>query len=1201
MKSSKLSRALRLLLVGTLVAAAMSCGGSSTSSNRDAGRNGALEEECSSDTTVAKQSDKSGKKDSEKNKDDNENDNNNGEGNDKVGSEDCSPDTTFAQSAQQPVECEVSWDPTTKTATFCRDFNKFETVQIDKDNKEIEGGKDTYESDDGGNAVVIKLKSKTKKLSIKVHLKDNDGKLKEMGHVDFATKSTTTATFEYTPFPAPTTTVAAPDTTVAPDTTTAAPDTTVAADSTVAAPDTTVAAPDTTVAADTTVAPDTTVAADTTAAAQSIDSDLTPIVDLPLECAFNYSAETKSLTFCNSYTQVYVAMFDADGKYAGKSEGKGNSIALDEARIDNGGAVVLHVELANEFPGTKIPVYVGDAWMTIGDGSQDRSGSIPVDVNHTGISDTGWDSSMGVATTPEGKFNIFYAAPDLTFAMVDGKIVMPNQFVGFQIDNFSPTNSYEWRAFATDGMGLPRPVAAGYTIAGDSQMVAYKSPGAEVTTESIQFFNGAPNGGDPSEEMETGGDPCKNVSPFMVIDPASGGGTNMVTITVDSDCTSPDHMIGATITTDGMFPVWWKFLQTKYTQRISETVFLNDGYYVITWGSWTATGWYEFHVSGGKDGAHCDSAHLRVDAQAKEGTLTDCNPNGRNFDVWASGLKDGMWQDQEINHDGASLDLSEIDFTGPFWIDFNSSFQIPTFLACFTECDSSDSHISADTAKFSPNGELTATVDCSDVSAEADADYDIGQRYRDGYALEWTAYARSGDSVHVNKAGNTMVVGYCDSGEGPMSTYFKAVNIEGSDPVSPLNDNLADASLVPAGSTTVRVVTSGSTSEENEPKPWWSTSRNERRFATSWLKIQPDTNQDITIGAAYRDFNADVRVFKDLGNNGLGIVGYAWFWRYMDGGAPTGSRIQFAAKAGATYYVQVYGDWTINSGVIDLEFNGGGETVTPGSVVDTTIANTDTTVAKGADTTAVASNSSVVDTTVAGPDTTVPKSSVVDTTIAKQSDTTVARGSDTTVAKGADTTVARNTDTTAANSSDTTIPMVSPSSTTPGAPTNQEVKDSYDNLLLSSGGSSEGTIVAPKDGGTPVVEVRDDTMVVDVPTLQLYTMINNSGHVSTANLNKPLTIVVKGQRRIKVYPGQKSVRLPVSAKVTDVKVVAETTDGKKVTSVVQIKRTLPSLRKVSSDSSSTTLYAGIGAGVLVLLALFFFMKRRKDEDDAVQA
>lgn len=1124
MHARRHTRLFRVFIAGALVAALVSCGGSGDSGTRN--RNSALDE-CTTDSTVA-----NGNGNGNGNGQGNGNGNGkgqgdtNGQGNGVSDQSDCVPDSTFATAADQPIECKVQWDPAQNLATFCRDFNKFEVVQYDDAGNEIDGGKSNVESEAGGNSVQLTLSSGATKAKVTIYLKNAKKDLKKMGVVEFVLATSNVSTFEYVPLETGTT-----------DTTMPA-----SSDSTMpAASDTTMpAASDTTMpAASDTTAPavsDTTTPAAPESIPQNNPDTPQPIVVQKTECGVSYTAEELSLSMCEGFDWIYVAMYDEDGTYAGKVEGSGGTITLDKAIVDAGGAKLLRIEVANKIGDTENPVFVGDGWMTIGDGKSDSTGAIQIDKTGTWINDTGWDASMWARL--DGKnFQVWdwWEGDRMSYVIVDGQLYN-EMFGNIVLKNYDGTSPVTWKAYVADGMGLPRLVATGVANQGVDTWTNYFSPSFELDKETVAFLEGLGEPTPTDTAVQVADDPCKDISPFMITDPGTPSKKSMVTVTIDSDCKSPNHLIGGVILGWGWFPVWSQFLQTKYTQRIQETVFLPDGFYIMAWGSWNLGGWHEFIVNSGNSSVDCSNAHMRLNAAEKTGTILNCNPGNKSFDVWAgkaSHARDEDWGDYvKLPRTGNTVSFADLTFTGPFYVYIAGEFFAPGLMGCLTECDyPSDGQINVDQSGFDGTGHVSSTITCNPQEGEESwGDTAYWRGYRDGYAYEWDNWSMPGDQVSLNQGGEVLVTGYCsywkqtdeDNWYYAWTTSFSKTALVGNPPGAPANDNIANAAVIPAAAGSFEVNTVGATAEDNEPRPWWSLNIKEKNYASAWFKMTPTKDAVYNLKSAGANFFSSVRVFRATGDGRLGLVGFGWFWRYwMDGPA-----ITFGVKTGVDYYIQVYGDWARHSGEMTLVLNDGYDK--PMTLTSDGAGSPDTTAAGAPDTT---------------PDT-VPSGGM-----------------------GGGFT----------------------KTTTPVTPSDEEVATAYNDALKSATKVEEATVLAPSAEQPATVEVREDTTIVEMPVIDLYsTAGGGEGGVAKADLNKPVTVMVKDRKPVTVFPGQKSVQIPVSAAKTDMTVMATDTSGKPLTAPLQVKKVAKPLVAVASSSSSSSfpvLWVIIAVLVIAILAV----------------
>ena len=128
-------------------------------------------------------------------------------------------------------------------------------------------------------------------------------------------------------------------------------------------------------------------------------------------------------------------------------------------------------------------------------------------------------------------------------------------------------------------------------------------------------------------------------------------------------------------------------------------------------------------------------------------------------------------------------------------------------------------------------------------------------------------------------------------------------------------------------------------------------------------------------------------------------------------------------------------------------------------------------------------------------------------------------------------------------------------------------------------------MLAPSNDKPATVEVREDTSLVELPVIDLYSTVSQGSGVAKADTSKPVTVFVKGQKPVKVFPGQKSVQIPVSAGSAEMNVVATDTSGQPVSAPIQVKKVLKPLVATSDSSSGSSFpWLWIAIAVLVLLA-----------------
>lgn len=1143
MNSSVFVRTARLLVAGALVAALVSCGGgNSESSNRDSGRNAALD--CGTDTSVATSD--STATDST------------------VAGNECSPDTTFAsQKDSTEVKCDVTWDPASKAITFCDNFTKFDVAQYDDADKLITGTDQSFEDEKGGNQISVEPTTDAARIEVKVYaIKSGDTTKSVVGKVDFKPTESGTSSFTYSPASTTDSTVPSSDTT--------AP----------AAGDTSVPASDSTVPS-----------SDSTAQSQSVTETTVPTIVNRESCDFTYVASTKSITSCKEFDRFSVATYGTDGKYSGRFEGEGAAAQIPDSIVSGGGLGFAHFEVATDIDALDLELYIADGWLTIGDGTKDVTTTVLLeDANKPSLNTYGSASNESVTADN----NVIQFSRQFMLIDRDGTPIRNERF------NIDWAGTTTWRAFLPDGFGIGRYVASGIIPAEgyEAESFTVYDPLEILSTQTVEVATGATGDGtnqfidDVISNAEQ--DPCIGISPVLVMTPQSPSGANRVTLSMDSDCASSKHFMGVVIAAKSdSLAFWWmdlnityaSFMTTRYSTSIDETIYLPDGDYVIMFGSLGSIAFTDYTVNGHGSRADCNSAHVKVNAARKIGQLEGCTAGEWpwvSFSVSDTPFSWGM----EVPYVGGDIMLDTVPYSGYFYamaVGFQDTFwgYYTPFLMCLRNCDNPPNGSAAfDLTNYSNNGTVIATdSECTDGVEWNEALY--WHQYKGGYAYEYTTSGPTGQPTVVHRNGKNIVQFSCvmNNSNGWSSTVRAvSLNITKKLPAPPANDDFANAiDLTPNEWTYTSNV--NASSEAGEPVTAWMGNNPHIAQASVWYRYTPVKDQWVGVNVSRDNFASMFRVFRGSKVSKLGYVTgrYCNDWE----NDLCWDQFGFGAKAGNTYYIQVSGEWHTEQGTAALFL------ATQNQQPD------------APDTTAVGSGGP--DTTVAGaPDTTVPSSSSSpDVTTGDTTDTTVAGTITTTTVAAASTTTVGSTDTTIAGGADTTVPAGSDGAR------DAALNETFASAARDSSNNEKASVILASKEDTPSVEVRDNTATVEIPAIDLWATLSSGGDTPATNM--PVTVYLKGHRPVVMPPRAKAVSIPIGAEVSEASIVGTSTENKPITATMKIKRVLKPIFKVkgsggNSDSSSTGLYAGIGAAVLLLLLAFFLVKRRKEgEETAEQA
>ena len=1195
MKTSTLSRAVRLLLAGSLVAALVSCGGSdTTSSNRDNGRNSALEE-CATDTTAVAQSDASGKSDDNKDKDGNTEDNNNGGG---VTSENCSPDTTFAETATHRVQCDATWNPAESTVTLCDNFQYFKIKQYDAGKGELKDVEQEVEDEIGGNTVPITVDPRAQKIGIEVgYKKKSDKKAKKVTTLSFDVDTSSTSTFTYeaegsgdgstdTTAPVSDTTAPASDTT-APVSDTTAP----ASDTTAPVSDTTAPVSDTTAPASDTTAP----ASDSTVATNSIEENVVLIAEKE-RCEFTWRAATRTIESCKEFDAFSAAIYGKDGSYTGRYEANGTSVSVPENVVSGDGLGFAHVEVAASMDQLDIQLWLGDGWITIPDVNQDASVTVELDDKNSPSINTVGDARSAEFIT-DGDVMLISRA-----FMVFERDGVPHRNTNITIE---PGKTSTWRAFLPDAFGYARLAAAGIHPADQVSWdgFSYYDPFDVLSLQTVQVIDGesTANSYDMAYvdkiigSMET--DPCKDVSPVLVMSPQSPSAKNRVTVSMDADCASSNHYMGFIVVPKSESAFWWwdiniqyaSFASTRYSSVLSVSMYLPDGDYIIVFGSVGSISITDYQVNGKGSRADCAQAHLQITEARKTGVLEGCKSG--DFPWTGLAMIDSQFglDFSIMPAEGGKVDLSNVPFTGYFYgiaiglqgfLGWNS--QVTPFLMCVTDCDAppADPKVTVDQSQFNSSGIVVATHD--DCTDEYWGGAVYWHQYKSNYAYEWAgAFDLRAPGV-VPYPGKGFVDIACESySEETGYTFSRALSqydLKGELPEAPANDEFRDAQEVQLDEW-VGVSNVNATVQTGEPTLSWSQNFARQSEASVWYKFTPTQDGPVNVYLEDNGFGSNWQVFRGSKVSKLGYVTgtYCLTWLFF---GDCINDLSFGAKAGNTYYIRISGGWWASQGYAGMQVSQNmqpaGDFVAPDTTNPGDGGPTDTT-------------TPATDTTAAAPDTTaVP---ATDTTPAPDV-TTGGMGTDTTAPP-----VSSTPDTTAApgGTTDTTVPS--------GGPSDEKtaLNEAFNTAAAESSSNEKARVVEASSGNDGVVEVRLDTATVEMPVGDLYSVVSLKS--DSVSRSRGLVVVTKGRRPIVVPAGAKTVQLPAGTDVESLTVQAADAEGKPVVATLQVKRVLkPVFTKDTGSGGGSMLLVGISAALLLLLLLaFFFMKKRKNEETPAQA
>lgn len=941
--------------------------------------------------------------------------------------------------------------------------------------------------------------------------------------------------------------------------------------------DTTVPASDTTVPAS-----DTTTPADTTPSTDNVREELAATVSVQESpCVVSFTAATRTVTLCESFDRVVAAAFSADGEFNETFEAEGGSFQIPEKILNDNGARFVRIAVAQKLPGTEVATFRGEGILDITDSTADATGTIYVTPeNQEALNNSGFGMSIVAEVKETGLFDINMSWFDPYFGETykwegDFAFVTLNDEVFPEFEKVKPPASWDsgkplaWRAYFTDGFGIPRLVAGGLLAQGGSSEIDIKNPKFELQSQRIELLT--------EESTSPEDDPCGQVDPYLITTPTTPAKTNMITLMVSTDCQSPDSILGLVVWGPGDDdPVFSQFKSTKYTSRLSVTLFLADDVYDIQWGDYNQVGEHEYVVNGGGSGGDCTQPRLDVADDGLSAVLRNCDPGMHRMRLWAYPYSGDYDDDVRLPFKNNVVDLSMIEWTGYVWVNLSiDDIYEPDFLVCLRGCEEAnasnpDASASIDASHFSTDGTLDVTPTCTNNKSPEGEGWEqvYTWSYSDLYVSSgrgsyiWEAWipmdgeGPKTESRSVPRTGEILSITGCGAdwnnpqADDAWSTITNIgvtrLTLDGPMPNRPANDQFSDAPSIEAGVGKVQFSTVSATNEQGEAGSDFTQSNDPGQFNSVWFKYEPQEDAGMTVRITEYTFSAVIRAWRTNQSGQTVLMDETEVWpedlySFSEGENEEWETLRFAVSPGNTYYVQVLNqnfDESVGTGT--LVINGGeGSTVKVAAGTEPFVSNAD--LARGAT------------------PTTTPATTTTTTVV---TETTVAAGSP--------------------------VSTVSPA------------EERYQVAREIGSRTEEVVVLAPTKDAPASIETRQDVRTVQIPVADLYgTVTAASANVDTA---RSLTLRAPGRRPIHVSPDDKTVSVPVGTKTTDLKITAATTDGKTVVTPLVIKKTAPPLVTISADgdssSSSTMLYAGIGAAVLVLLLGFFFMKSRKEEDGA---
>ena len=640
-----------------------------------------------------------------------------------------------------------------------------------------------------------------------------------------------------------------------------------------------------------------------------------------VDCPTSFDPATREISLCESFDEIVLAGFEANGGFADSVRGSGRTITLPENFIGEGRVTAVRLAVASKPEGVDIATFRGEGVLEIGSGSEPRSGLITISpAGNEAMNTAGETYEFEIEFLANGRVDVDWV-PETKFAFLT-----LNGEVFDYYENVLPPSSWDgssplaWRAYAIDGFGLPRLVANGVLDKGQRSQVLFADPFFVLDGLSLALIDGNP-------DVTAEGDPCVGTSPYLITDPNTPSPSARVTLTVERDCENPNGWLGLVVFGDDNenwgAPVFLQVKSTKYSPRIRETIYMASGEYEMLWGTEAFLfGSHSFRVATKSSQTECIYPVVNVDPATKRGRLENCDTGNRRFRVWAypHGF---MWDDEQRSRvpvtDG-ELNFESVPLTGPMdiYIDIDDTMD-GGVVVCFAECDALNGAMpegvsfSVDTSGFDGTATVTSSAECPTEDSFAAVEY-----YRKSSPTSWTFanWAPVGRTT-LPFPGDYVAQYYCETQE-QVITGTMTFTATGSMPNRPANDNVADAAEITPNIGRVRFSTISATSQSGEMGPQTSASR-ATKFRSVWFKrtlVEGETG--LRVGVADGTFVGTVRLLKQ-GSDGRGIVSESVFFPDNDG--PDG--VYAGGTPGTTFWVQVLGEWIFDSGDGVLVVNDG--------------------------------------------------------------------------------------------------------------------------------------------------------------------------------------------------------------------------------------------------------------------------------------
>ena len=967
------------------------------------------------------------------------------------------------------------------------------------------------------------------------------------------------------------------------------------------------------------------------------------------ECTLSWTAADRTFTACAKFKAIKVAVYGTDGRYVGSaSSTDSDSVSLNE---DLAGAMrYAYYSLGRELTTDSGSVVVSQAreWLSVSDPTKDVADKILLDsADNPSLRDEGTPTT--VRLNPEQ--DVPNSTVDWTIRSDDSDF--SDRQVVVEVNGIRHVNgvrvpvaaSYALRVYASNEFGFLDYVAGGTTDSSltsttlDAQFTSSIGLGllqVNVDTESAGLV-------DPMNFVDGSPEECAGAQPILYTDPNSPSRSNRVTITLDSDCTSVNGILAVAIVRADVFDevsdfnmslAWWNVSSTRYSSRMTETIYLPDGKYSIFFfnpDTYFIKGIDYAVVGAGYE--PCTSMSLRMDTGKGLGIIEGCDALS-GIDVLATPLAPGSGDsndesemfETDIETSGAAIELSSVP--DGWWqllvVDRKQTVMGGLFAVCVRSCDiATDSGITVDGSKLSSNG--TAEVNdpaCSSVTQRAglledaqfaqnltafvqeDADHAPRAAWIDPDALnkeeqltgDFTArFARPGMRAYLST--------YCYAdGDGKLvsdpysyfSRGFSYVDVSEVPTTVPANDRIENAVDI-TGASEVTLQQLGAGLEADEPLAGLSGVLFDRSLiTTTWLKFTAPVSTRIRLTLpdldrpGFEPVTTGITVYRKTSKSQLGFVTtnmslaqLAWVAGINEVSEVEQSMAdltaqEFSVQAGGTYYVQVVGlsmlrhPDTLLISSVDEEEWSLADLT---DLVSTTIegdGDTTTTIGDESSTSTESPATSAAPTTTEEPQTTLAP-------------TTTQRPTQTTPSTDVTSTTEEQTSTTAGDGQTTTTVVQT---------TTQKVAEGM--LDLIENGSRNETLPVLAGSGVPTVEAREDALTVTINMPDLVASVSKSG--AEVSPQSRIIITTGRGRHIAVSQKMKSITVPVVGVAANqqLKVSAYAVDGTKLTSTVEITKKLAPLVKVDvAGNSPTSRIIAVVLLLLLALAIAFFARKAR--------